>query len=136
MAVFVATDYKITINGTNFSANLTQAELSQEAADVETTAFGSGWTTRVSGLKSASLTLSFNQDFGASSVDATLSPLLGSLATVTMVPVGTNGTSATNPVYSGTFLVTQYTPFSASIGDLATLDVTWPASGTVSRATA
>lgn len=135
MAVFVATDYKITINGVNFSTNLTQAELSMEAAEVDTTAFGSGFTTRVGGLKSASLTLSFNQDFGASSIDSTLSPLLGSLATVVMLP--TSGTvSATNPTYTGTFLVTQYTPFSASIGDLATLDVTWPASGTVTRATA
>lgn len=134
MAVFVATDYSITINGTNFSTNLTQAELSEEAAEVTTTAFGSGWNTRIAGLKQASLTLAFNQDFGAASIDATISPLLGSLATVVIKP--TSGTaSATNPSYTGTFLVTQYTPFSASVGDLATLNVTWPSSGTVTRAT-
>lgn len=134
MAVFVATDYNITINGTNFSTNLTQAELSEEAADVSTTTFGSGWNTRIAGLKQASLTLAFNQDFGAASIDATISPLLGSLATVVIKP--TSGTaSATNPSYTGTFLVTQYTPFSASVGDLATLNVTWPSSGTVTRAT-
>ena len=134
MAVFVATDYRITINGTNFSTSLTKAELSEEAAEVGTTSFGSGWETSVAGLKKASLTLSFNQDFGASSVDATLSPLLGTLATVTIQPTSA-GTSATNPYYSGTFLVTQYTPFSASVGDLSTLDVTWPSSGTVTRGT-
>lgn len=134
MAVFVATDYSITINGTNFSTSLTQAELSEEAADVSTTTFGSGWNTRVAGLKQASLTLAFNQDFGAASVDATLSPLLGSLATVVIKP--TSGTaSATNPTYTGTFLVTQYVPFASSVGDLATLNVTWPSSGTVVRAT-
>lgn len=134
MAVFVATDYSITINGTNFSTNLTQAELSEEAADVSTTTFGSGWNTRTAGLKQASLTLAFNQDFGAASIDATISPLLGSLATVVIKP--TSGTaSATNPSYTGTFLVTQYTPFSASVGDLSTLNVTWPSSGTVTRAT-
>jgi hypothetical protein len=134
VAVFVATDYKITINGTNFSTSLTQCELSEEAADVTTTAFGSNWETRVGGLKTASLTLSFNQDFGASSVDVTLSPLLGSIATVVILPTSA-GTSATNPSYTGTFLVTQYSPISASIGDLATLDVTWPSSGTVTRGT-
>ena len=134
MAVFVATDYKITINGTNFSTNLTQAELSEEADDVETTAFGAGWRSRTGGLKSATLTLSFNQDFGASSVDATLSPLLGTIATVVILPTSA-GTSATNPSYTGTFLVSQYSPFSASIGDLSTFDVKWPSAGTVTRGT-
>ena len=134
MAVFVATDYKITINGTNFSTNLTQAELSEEADDVETTTFGAGWRARTGGLKTATLTLSFNQDFGASSVDATLSPLLGSIATVVILPTSA-GTSATNPSYTGTFLVAQYSPFSASIGDLATFDVKWPSAGTVTRGT-
>jgi hypothetical protein len=33
-------------------------------------------------------------------------------------------------------LVSQYQPFSASVGDIATLSVTWPTSGTVTRATA
>ena len=135
MAVFVATDYKISINGTNFSTNLTKAELSIESDDVETTTFGAGWRSRVGGLKNASLTLSFNQDFGASSVDATLFPLLNTIATVVILPTSA-GTSATNPSYTGTFLVNQYSPISASIGDLATFDVTWPGAGTVTRGTA
>jgi len=33
-------------------------------------------------------------------------------------------------------LVTAYQPFASSVGDIATLSVTWPTSGTVSRATA
>ena len=84
MAKFAATDYKITVNGTNFSTNLNSAELSIESDDLETTAFGGEWRTRIGGLKSASLTLSFMQDFGASSVDATLYPLLNTAATVVM----------------------------------------------------
>jgi hypothetical protein len=57
-------------------------ELSQEADDLETTAFGQSWRSRIGGLNNASITLNFMQDFAAGSVDATLNPLLGSIATV------------------------------------------------------
>lgn len=135
MAKFVATDYKITVNGTNFSTSLASVELSIESDDVETTAFGGEWRTRVGGLKQASLTLEFHQDFGASSVDATLFPLLNTIATVVVTPTS-GSVSATNPSYTATCLVNAYQPFASSVGDLATLSVTWPVSGTVTRATA
>lgn len=135
MAKFVATDYKVTINGTDFSTSINSVDLSIESADVETTAFGTGWTSRVGGLRSASITLDFMQDFAASSVDATLFPLLNTLATVVLTP--TSGTvSATNPSYTAVCLVNSYQPFASAVGDLATLSITWPTSGTVVRATA
>jgi hypothetical protein len=135
MAKFVATDYAITINGTSFSTSLASVELAIESADVETTAFGGEWVTRVGGLKQANLTLEFHQDFGAASVDATLFPLLNTLATVVIKP--TSGTvTATNPSYTAVCLVNAYQPFASAVGDLATLSVTWPVSGTVTRATA
>ena len=135
MAKFVAIDYKVTIKGTDFSSSINSVDLSIESAEVETTAFGSTFTTRVGGLKSASITLDFHQDFGSSSVDSVLFPLLNSLATVVLVP--TSGTvSATNPSYTAVCLVNQYQPFASAVGDLATLSVTWPTSGTVVRATA
>jgi hypothetical protein len=135
MAKFVALDYKVTINGTDFSSSINSVDLSIESAEVETTAFGSTFTTRVGGLKSASITLDFMQDFAAASVDSVLFPLLNSLATVVLVP--TSGTvSATNPSYTAVCLVNQYQPFASAVGDLATLSVTWPTSGTVVRATA
>ena len=135
MAKFVATDYKITVNGTNFSSSLASVELSIESDDVETTAFGGEWRTRVGGLKQASLTLEFHQDFGASSVDASLFPLLNTISTVVITPTS-GSVSATNPSYTATCLVNSYQPFASSVGDLATLSVTWPVSGTVTRATA
>jgi len=135
MAKFAATDYDVKINGSDFSTTLNSVELSQEADDLETTAFGSTWRTRIGGLKQASLTLNFMQDFAASSVDATLNPLLGSIATVVIKP--TSGTvTSTNPTYTMTALVTQYSPFASSVGDIATLSVTWPVSGSVVRGTA
>jgi hypothetical protein len=133
MAKFAATDYSVTINGSDFSSNLNSVELALEADDLETTAFGSGWRTRIGGLKNGSLTLNFMQDFGAASVDATLNPLLGTIATVVIKPTSGSAT-ATNPSYTAECLVNQYSPFASSVGDIATLSVTWPTSGTVVRA--
>ena len=135
MAKFAATDYKILVGGVNLSTNLNSVELSIEADDLETTAFGGEWRTRIGGLKAGSITLSFLQDFGAGSVDATLYPLFNTLATVVITP--TSGTvTATNPSYTAVALVNQYMPFASSVGDIATLSVTWPTSGTITRATA
>ena len=137
MAVYAATDHKITVNGTNLSSSLQSATLDLSSDELETTSFGGGWRTRIAGLKSGSVTLNFFQDFGAAAVDATLYPLFanGSYATVVISPTS-SAVSATNPAYTAVCLVTQYQPYSASVGDIATLSVTWMTNGTVSRATA
>jgi len=135
VAKFVATDYNITINGASFSSSLAAATLDITVEEQDTTAFGNTARTRVGGLQDASLSLDFHQDFGATAVDATLFPLLGSYATVVIKP--TSGTvTATNPTYTALCLVTQYQPFASSVGDLATLSVSWPVSGPVVRGTA
>ena len=140
MAVYAATDHKITVNGTNLSTVLQSVSLDLSADEIETTSFGSGWRTRIPGLKSGSVTLNFFQDFGSASTDDKLSTLFNSsgtaaYATVVVVPTS-SATSSTNPAWTAVCLVSQYQPFSASVGDIATLSVTWPTSGTVTRATA
>jgi hypothetical protein len=134
MAKFAATDYAISINGTQFGTSLNSAELTIEADDLETTAFGGTFRTRVGGLKSASVTLNFMQDFASGSVDSVLNGLVGSIATVVIIPAGT-AVTATNPRYTAECLVTQYSPFASSVGDLATFSITWPVTGTVTRGT-
>lgn len=136
MAKFVATDYNVTINGIDFSSSIAAVTFDITAAEQEVTAFGDTFVQRISGLKDASVSLDFHQDFGAASVDATLFPLLGANATVVAIPQG-SVVSATNPSYTGVFLCTQYSPLTSSVGDLATLSVSWPlADGTVTRGTA
>jgi hypothetical protein len=136
MAIFVATDFSVSINGsTALAGYLTQVELKTSANDVTTTAFGSSWVTRVAGLKEGSLTLQFNQDYAASTVDATLWPLLGTQATVVIRPTS-SAVGTSNPAYTAICSVIDLTPVSGQIGDLSTFSVTWPTTGTVSRATA
>lgn len=134
MAKFAAVDHKITVAGVDFSANLNSVELSETADELETTAFGSTWRTRIGGLKTGSVTLNFMQDFGAGSVDATLNPLLGTIATV-VIQSASGTVSATQPKYTTECLVTQYSPFASSVGDIATFSVTWPTTGTPVRGT-
>ena len=135
MAKFVATNYNIKINGADFSSAIAAVTFDISAAEQETTAFGNTFVQRIAGLKDASVSLDFHQDFGAAAVDATLFPLLGSAATVTVIPNGTV-VSGTNPSYSGVFLITEYSPFASSVGYLATLSVSFPlASGVITRGT-
>jgi predicted secreted protein len=137
MPKFYAQDYKITVGTANLSTSLASVTLDITSDEVETTAFGSagGYRTRIGGLKDASVSLDFHQDFGAGAVDALLFPLIGSTVAVKIAP--TSGTvTATNPEYQFSALVTQYQPFAGAVGDLATLSVTWPVTGEVTRATA
>jgi len=136
VAKFVAKDYDITINGAAFSSSLAAVTLSLSSEEQETTAFGNDYRSRIGGLKDASISLDFHQDFGAAAVDATLFPLLGSNATVVVKPTSA-ALGTANPGFSAVYLVTEYSPYDSSVGDLATFSVEWPiASGTVTRLTA
>jgi hypothetical protein len=134
MAKFAATDYSVVVAGANLSTNLNSVELTLEADDLETTAFGTDFRTKIAGLKAGSVTLNFMQDFGAASVDATLFPLFGTQATVVIKPTS-GSVSGTNPSYTFLANVVQYSPFASSVGDIATLSISWPTSGSVVRGT-
>jgi hypothetical protein len=135
MAKFYAQDYKITVGTAILSEDIASVTLDITADEVETTAFGSNYRTRIGGLRDASVSLDFHQDFGAGSVDSLLFPLMGSTVAVKIAPTS-GSVTATNPEYRFTALVTQYQPFAGAVGDLATLSVTWPVSGEVVRGTA
>lgn len=134
MAKFVATDYKITLNATDLSQSIHAATLDISANEVESTTFGNTYKTVAGGILSGSVKLDFYQDFAAGSVDATIFPLLNTIATVTIVPTSAS-VSATNPKYTATVLINAYQPINANIGDLAGFSVTWPTTGTVVRGT-
>jgi hypothetical protein len=135
VAKFYARDYKITIGTTVISDDIASVTLDITSDEIEITAFGSNYRSRIGGLKDASVSFDFHQDFAAGAVDALLFPLLGSTVAVKIAP--TSGTvTATNPQYEFTALCTQYQPFAGAVGDLATLSVTWPVTGDVTRATA
>ena len=117
----------ITVNGTDVSDHCLQVSVSVEAAEVETTAFGSVWRTRIAGLKTGSLTLDYQNDYAASQVSTVVNALLGSLATVVVTQSG----GSVIPAGTAICLVTQVNPVNGAVGDLSTSSITWPTSGTV-----
>ena len=135
MARIVLTNAVVKINSVDLSDHVASVELAQEVEEVETTAFGDSARTRTGGLANNSLSLDFHQDFASASVDDTLNALVDGTAPFEILPNGT-AVSATNPKYTGTVLLTEWTPVSGAIGELATASITWPISGAVTRATA
>jgi hypothetical protein len=136
MAKFVVTEPVIVFAGSTVTTSVASVTISLEADDVETTAFGgSGYRTRIGGLKSGSVDFEFHQDFAAGSIDALLWPNLGGTVAVKVRPGGTAAIGTTNPEYQFNVLVTQYNPIDSAVGDLATVSVSFPITGPVTRAT-
>jgi hypothetical protein len=138
LAKFLATQFQVTLNGTDLTSSLHAVTLDVSSNEVDTTTFGTSATvykTVVGGILSGSAKLDFYQDYAAGSVDATIWPLVNTVGTLVIKPAGTT-VSATNPSYTTTVLINGYTPISGSIGDLSSFSVTWPTSGSVTRATA
>lgn len=135
MATFSFVDASVVINSVDLSDHVRQVTLNVQADQLDDTAMGDTFRSRIGGLKDWSVTVEFNNDFAASEVDATLWPLLGTTTTITVKPTSA-AVGATNPSYSGSVLVSQVQPLGNSVGDLATTSVTWQGAGTLTRATA
>lgn len=134
MAKIVLTDVKVTINSVNLSDHIASVTLTTDVNEVATTAFSETSISRVGGLKDNSIQIEFMQDFAASNVEATVYPLIGSTTTCVVTPTS-GAVSATNPSYTFLALVTSWSPVAGAVGDLATVSVTWPISGAITKAT-
>jgi hypothetical protein len=134
MAASVLTDCKVVINSVNLSTYVRQCQLNVSVKEQEVTAMGgSGYVAMVAGLKDWTLEIDVNQDFGTAAIDQTLWPLFGLTTTVTINPTS-GANSATNPQYSGTVLVSKYTPLDGKVGDVSTIKIPLRAAGPLSRA--
>jgi hypothetical protein len=134
MAKLVLTNASVSIAGTDLSTSITNITLETKYDIIETTTFGNTSKTRVAGLADNSISLDFLQDFAASSVEATIYPLLGTVQTIIVKPVS-GTTTTTNPQYTVSALISDWTPLKGAVGQLATASVTWPISGTIAKAT-
>ena len=133
MAEIVLSDPFISINGTDMSDHFKSISHPIEAEAQEATAFGDEWRHRVGGLKDATATLEYNQDYDAGALDATLFPLLATRVTLAWrydsAIVGPN-----NPQYAQPMILTSYMPIEGSVGDLIMGSVTLEGAGALTRA--
>jgi hypothetical protein len=65
---FAATDFDISIAGTDFSDSIAAVTLDISREQLEITAFGDSARRYIGGLQDSSVTLSFHQDFAAGSL--------------------------------------------------------------------
>ena len=136
MARIVLTNAYISVGGVDLSDLVASVTLNETFDIVETTAFSSvAAKTRVAGLEDNSITLEFHQDYATSEVEQTIYPLLGTAAAVIVKPNGSS-TSAFNPSYTCSAIISEWTAINGSVGELATASVTWPVTGAITKAVA
>lgn len=138
MSKFIGKHLRVKVGSTELTDHIASVDVSETVDEIETTAFGSAARSRIAGLKDASVTISFHQDYDASSVNATLATVFGGTSSVVILAATATaqGTAtATAPLYTVPVLASQQTPVNGQIGDLTTFDVTWPAVGEITKST-
>jgi hypothetical protein len=139
MARIVLTDAYIVFASTDISSFVTSVTLSSTLDVVETTAFKDTARTRVAGLRDNQITLEFNQDFASGALEALVYPSdatskIGTAVAMEVRPTS-GSVSTTNPKYTFNALISEWQSLSGAVGELATVSVTWPLSGAVTKAT-
>ena len=119
----------------NITQGATTTDLSDQANAVsvmigvdslESTAFGDTGHRFTSGLQTVEVTMTLFLSYGASEVEAILASCVGTGTTVlTISPSGTTE-SASNPEYIITnCMLSDFTPINSTVGELATVEVTF-----------
>jgi hypothetical protein len=121
------TDARVEVNSVDLSEWVTAVELPIEFEELEDTAMGDVGKSRIAGLQDSNVKISWNQDFAASAVDATLWAARGTVIAVKVRPTSSS-VGTTNPEYVGSYLVSKYSPFGNKVGELATVETEWPLS--------
>lgn len=139
MARLVLTDATVLFASNDISQYVSSVSLSTSVDVIETTGLGSSARTRVGGLFDNSITIEFNQDFADNALEELVNGT--SLATTTVgttvamqVKPTSAATSASNPKYTFNALISEWQPLSGAVGELATVSVTWPISGVITKA--
>ena len=135
MAVFFNQSVTVTVNSVDLTDHITSVSgFNETCADLVTTAMSETNVSRIGGIKDSSVSITFLNDFAASEVYATLASLLGTAVAVTITPTSA-AVSATNPKKTASCLVTELPFIDGSVGELSTVSVTWPVTGSISTAT-
>ncbi len=130
MAKKILTNASIVINGVNLSDHGNQVEVSSTKEVADVTGFGATNTQKLIGIGDASITMTFLQDYAAASVDATLWSIHSAGSEVVIVVKSDSGAvSVSNPAWTMTGILPEYTPLTGSMNDALTVDATFENSG-------
>lgn len=137
MAKLVLKDCFVLINGTNFSDHTSSVTVTLNKKGVDTTSFSGQGMEQVAGLKSDEFQITLQQDYAAASTDAVLYPLYNNETEFTIEVRPTSAArSVTNPAYTGTCILLDYSPLDGKPGDLSDTKIKFPTQRTgITRAT-
>lgn len=127
MSTLALTDARVEVNSVDLSDWVTSVTLPIQFNALENTAMGDTGRSRQAGLQDSTIQINFNQDFAAGGPDATIAAAIGTVVTIKVRPTSAS-IGSTNPEYVGSYLISENNPFGNSVGDLATVSVSWPLS--------
>ena len=133
MAKLVLKDAFVSINAVDLSDRVESITINYGAETPESQAMSDGTKTRLPGLIDWSVDITFRQDFGASTVDVTLFPLVGAAAFAVEFRPTSAAAAATNPKYTGNALLASYSPLGNTIGETAAAPVSLVGDGALTR---
>ena len=138
MTVAVLKNASVTYNSVDLSDHVEALDIPAVVVKAITTAMGDDTEKSIPGLKGATITVTFQQDYAGGSVDATLWTAYngGTSHSLVILPNG-GSVGPTNPKYTVTAYVQSYSPISGSVGEVQRPQVTFEiSSGDLARATA
>jgi hypothetical protein len=132
MAKQVFRDGYVAINGTALSDHASSIQIEDSAEEIDFTSFSTnGYKEIGQGLKDATITVTFFQDFAASSVHAILQPLYNSGGTFSVeIRPTSSAVSSTNPKATMTARMYSYAGIAGAVGDALTFDAAFRNAGT------
>ena len=136
MPEVILKDASLTVNGVDLSAQVQQVALTYEANQEDASAMGDDTIRNAPALKNWSMDVTFKQDYAGSGVDDTLFPLVGAAAfTIILLPTSA-AVGPANPSFTGTAVLSSYSPLSGAHGALLQAPATFmPGGGDLARAT-
>jgi hypothetical protein len=134
MAKVVLTNPRVTLDGILLSDHITSLTIFTNYDLVEVTQIGDIAKKMVAGLEDNSVSFEFQQDFAPSEVEDVIWPNRGLRIPCRIRPTS-DAISAVNPEYRFEVLVSQWSPLSGGVGDLATTQVQWPIFGEINKIT-
>ena len=127
MAIFLnnKVGFKVGATPVDFSDHVTAFTLTQQSDQLEVTAMGDTAHKFVTGLSADTITVSLLNDTAAGSVLATLQAAYGTTVAFKAIQDTVAAVSATNVLYTGTFLVDNLTPLNGAVADEGMMDLTF-----------
>jgi hypothetical protein len=130
------TDCTFSANSVDLSASIKSIQINEKTNTTDKSVMGGTNKLNGVGLDEWDMSTTFLQAYGTGSVEATLSAIRAGRVAVTVVSKPTSAAVGTsNPSFTGSAVLTGFTPVAGNHGDEQVCVATWACAGTLTRAT-